>query len=697
MAQPGLPLQLHLETVTKAGACQRYHLRIRIARTACAAFALGVCLNVAAQTGPPAADDAGQARQKVAAQTVTVFGREADLLSPDPATSAFAAEELLAANPGRPGVPFSVPGFPVDTASGGIKAPQYFAPGVAGDHGGPVAQYFQVGDFLFPNNLTANAHGNGYADPNLVIAGVLSGVQVDSGAFNARYGDHSVNLAVDYLVRASVAPFVELSSDGRDGTLAAGWSPARTGAWLALEASLGNGFLARPEERQQYKLNGLRAWTLGRHQLTVFGAAYYGFSRVPGLIPLNTPVTNDTIDPHQKDLTHTTLAVLTDSWRPAPGRVLTLSGYTRTYSLALDSNFGSGLIEESELRTIQGGNATYTQQLGPRFIALAGLDYRRDAPRNLDLARADERGDLQLVTSNDLSITDYGSFAGLQAQLGHTLELYLALRHDTVRFASNDRLAAENSYAAATGTTGPKATLTWGLEDAGLLPRLSFSFGRAFHANDPRIGSAAAQGPVTAHGSLITQSRQYQLVAEKRVAGTELRLTLGHQTNTQELAGIDPDTGLQQDTGPSLNRYFTVSAQRRYARGLVQASYSQADARDRLLGQPVPEAPRLIVDASATIERLPYRTGAKAEYEYVGEKPLGNGFHGRPVQEIRGCITKSLDDGRWLLSANGELAGGASGQSLETFALPGEPTPFERVVGVPLRSTVSLALRYQFR
>jgi hypothetical protein len=49
-----------------------------------------------------------------------------------------------------------------------------------------------------------------------------------------------------------------------------------------------------------------------------------------------------------------------------------------------------------------------------------------------------------------------------------------------------------------------------------------------------------------------------------------------------------------------------------------------------------------------------------------------------------------------MLLLHGELASGASGQTLETFALPGEPVPFERIVGVPLRSYGSISLRYQF-
>ena len=59
-----------------------------------------------------------------------------------------------------------------------------------------------------------------------------------------------------------------------------------TNAWLAGEFSFGNGFLARPEHRQQYKLNGSREFKLGSHDLTLFGAGYYGFSYLPGLIPI---------------------------------------------------------------------------------------------------------------------------------------------------------------------------------------------------------------------------------------------------------------------------------------------------------------------------------------------------------------------------------------------------------------------------
>ena len=185
-------------------------------------------------------------------QTVTVTAdiKEGNVLAPDPAQRVLIRDETLDANPGRPGAPVSIPGLPIETASGGIKAPQYFAPGVAGDHGEPIAQYRQVGSYLVPNNLSANAHGNGYADPNILVPSVIESVQTDGGAFNVREGNHSVNLAATYGLRSQLEPFVTLTGDYRDLDLVAGWSPA-SGAhsWITLQASYGNGFLDRRSRR----------------------------------------------------------------------------------------------------------------------------------------------------------------------------------------------------------------------------------------------------------------------------------------------------------------------------------------------------------------------------------------------------------------------------------------------------------------
>ena len=62
-------------------------------------------------------------------QAITVVGTAPPLLAPDPSERVVVHDEVLDANPGRPGAPISIPGLPTETASGGIKAPPILRPG----------------------------------------------------------------------------------------------------------------------------------------------------------------------------------------------------------------------------------------------------------------------------------------------------------------------------------------------------------------------------------------------------------------------------------------------------------------------------------------------------------------------------------------------------------------------------------------
>src|ERR1700674_3764601 len=81
----------------------------------------------------------------------------------------------------------------------------------------------------------------------------------------------------------------------------------------------------------------------------------------------------------------------------------------------------------------------------------------------------------------------------------------------------------------------------------------------------PRIGLG------TSHGTPIATSHANQFVASESVFGARFRLSLVRVSNAQELAKIDPDTGLQQIVGPSMERTLTVSAQRHFSFGSLQA------------------------------------------------------------------------------------------------------------------------------
>ena len=601
--------------------------------------------------------------------TVTADVSQVDLLHPDPAQRINVRQDILDANPGRPGAPVSIPGIPIETASSGIKAPQYFAPGVAGDHGEPIAQFLRAGSYLVPNNLSANAHGNGYSDPNIMIPQIIESVETDGGAFNVREGNHSVDLAAAYGFRSRLDPFVTLTGDYRDIDLAAGWK------WIAVQASYGNGFLDTLEHRQQYKLNGFRVFDFGSHQITLLGIGYYGQSKIPGLVPIGVPNLHDTIDPRQRDQTHTGEIALNDVWHLTQASELQLSSFFRTYNLSLLSNFGDGLIRQSEFRTVVGGNANYLRKVNRRFAIMAGMDYLRDAPRRLDLDRYDP---FQKVTANNVTLNFLTPYAAIDGRVTSWLRYNVGWRRDQILFDNRDLLTPANSYRKWAGINSPKATINILPPDRTMLPVVSFSFGQAFFTNDPRIGTGTSQG------TLVSRAHAYQMVIAKTIWGTDFRVTLGRVTQEQSLAKIDPDTGLQFDEGPSRNRYITVAARRYFRGGMIQGSVSKADARDLSDGTPVPEAPRRIVDVLGTLDRLPFHLQGRAEYEEVGPKPLGGGFVSVPVREFRGALARQF--GRRIeAGVNFLIASGYTGQTVEGSGVAGVYLPSYATVSVTYR------------
>jgi len=68
-----------------------------------------------------------------------------------------------------------------------------------------------------------------------------------------------------------------------------------------------------------------------------------------------------------------------------------------------------------------------------------------------------------------------------------------------------------------------------------------------------------------------------------------------------------------------------------------------------------------------------------------------------PVREIRGAVLRPFFEDRMSIGANFLIAGGYAGQTTETMASPTDPVPIEQVVGVPLKSYVSLSWTYRFK
>lgn len=423
---------------------------------------------------------------------------------------------------------------------------------------------------------------------------------------------------------------------------------------------------------------------------------YFGTSYLPGLVPLGVAGLHDTIDNRQRDQTHTVEFAIDDVWILSAAAQLQSAAFFRTYNLSLYSNFGDGLIRQSEFRTVAGGNESLVRRLRSRFTLMAGADILRDAPRRDDLDRyaalagSGIYGPFQPVTANDITLGFLAPYVALDGNLTRWLHLNVGWRRDEVDVENRDLLHHANSFQRWVGVNNPKATLRLIAPEHWALPSVAFSTGETYFTNDPRIGTGTAQG------SAVTRAHSLQAVVDKQVRGFDFRITAGRVSEEQSLAKIDPDTGLQYDLGPSRNRFVTAAVRRNFGWGLVQGSVSKADARDLAAGTPVPEAPRLIVDALAAVERLPFGLRARGEFEEVGAKPLGDGFVSVPVREFRGALVRSFCKGRLDAGLNFLLARGFTGQTTEVLAVAGDPGPFERIVGVRLASYATATVTWRF-
>src|SRR5208283_5188086 len=94
-------------------------------------------------------------------------------------------------------------------------------------------------------------------------------------------------------------------------------------------------------------------------------------------------------------------------------------------------------------------------------------------------------------------------------------------------------------------------------------------------------------------------------------------------------------------------------------------------------------------DVLGTVDRLPWRLHARAEFEDVTRKPLGDGFNSVPVREFRGALTRSFREDKLEAGIHFQIASGYSGQTTEVL------NGIEQVTGVYIPSYVSLSFSYR--
>src|SRR5580658_3568968 len=174
----------------------------------------------------------------------TVRGRQDDLVGvAKSATQGTVGSEELADRPLlRTGeILETVPGVIITQHAGGGKANQYFTRGFNLDHGTDFA--IDLGGM--PLNLPTHAHGQGYADMNIVIPELIGRLDFEKGPYYAANGDFSTVGAV-HIVFADKLPAdilsIEGGTDGYVRAVAATSTPLASGNLVVgLEAYHENG------------------------------------------------------------------------------------------------------------------------------------------------------------------------------------------------------------------------------------------------------------------------------------------------------------------------------------------------------------------------------------------------------------------------------------------------------------------------
>ena len=409
---------------------------------------------------------------------------------------------------------------------------------------------------------------------------------------------------------------------------------------------------------------------------------------------------------------------------------LQLSGFFRTYNLSLYSDFGDGLIRQSEFRTVTGGSAAYMKKFSKNFTLLAGTDYQREAPRRDDLDHYDfynpadptYYGPFIKVDGNNVTIAPVTPYIAGEGELSKYFRYYLGWRRDEISIDNQDLVTPANSWNKLVGLELAESDDNV-LSGAVLVCSSgSLQFRQiVLHGRSPNGNRLRDRTPQPEPRQPLTRWKRHARISwspARRFHKTDLKLTLGHETQTAEYGKIDPDTGLQFDLGPGRIRYMAATLRQSFNYGSLEATFEQADARDLDTGQVTPEAPRLIGDLSWTYQKLPLHLQAKGEFEYVGRKVVGNGCDesnpndltsyciGVPNKEFRLALARPFFEGKINIGLNMMIATGFTGQTTENFAtdyrpgyvgpLPVPDNPIAEVVGVRIPSYASVDFTYRF-
>jgi TonB dependent receptor/TonB-dependent Receptor Plug Domain len=558
----------------------------------------------------------------------------------------------------------TVPGVIITQHAGGGKANQYFLRGFNLDHGTDFA--FFLDDM--PLNLPSHAHGEGYADMNIVIPEFVERVNYEKGPYFADVGNYG-SAGNAHLMFFKTLPENFFKVEG--GVY--GYGRAVFGA----SHKLGSGSLLYGGEASHddgpwthadnyYKFNGLLTYSRGGEAdgFSITARGYHGTWHSSDQIAENAvPLVGlfGTLNP--TDGGNSQQYSLQAEWhRQEANSETRVAAYSFYYDLDLFSDFTYYLtdtargdqFEQQDRRWVAGLDARHTifsRWFGEKVENTFGLVVRNDWIRNglyqtEDRVRVDKTdsctGTILPATAEADRFTDTqaGFYMENKIQWADKFRTVVAIRGDVDYVNVTSLVTPANTGTASKFLPSPKLSLILG-------PWSNTEFyvqgGFSFHSNDAR-GATQTVEPVSADNPYPdTPSKRAPLLVQTKGGEIGARTSvIRHLQSTLSLWYLHSNSELQQDgdTGGTIaseqssGRYgvewanyysplehFAFDFDLADSRALFSAVDKEDAAPDSPGGKRVPEAIEWVVASGITMHNLK-RFSASLRLRYFGPRDL---------------------------------------------------------------------------
>jgi hypothetical protein len=527
--------------------------------------------------------------------TVTVQGREGDLvgIAQSATQGTVGAKELEDRPILRSGeILETVPGVIITQHAGGGKANQYFLRGFNLDHGTDFAVFIDD----MPLNLPSHAHGEGYADMNIVIPELVQRVNYEKGPYYADIGNYgSAGSAHLEFFKTLPENFFQVEGGMYGYERAVFGVSQNLGSGTLLyggEVSHDDGPWKRPDD--YLKFNGILTYSQGDDAkgFSITARGYHGKWNSSDQIAENAvPLVGFFGSLNPTDGGNSARYSLQTEWhreRAHSKTKITLYGFY--YDLDLFSDFTYYLtdpvhgdqFEQKDNRWVVGLDARHTifsQWFGRKVENTFGLQVRNDWVHNglfqtenrvrVDKTDADTGTTLPATTQEDrFTDTQVGFYVENKIQWADKFRTVAALRGDVGYVDVTSLVTPANSGTASKFLPSPKLSLVFG-------PWSKTEFyvqgGFGFHSNDAR-GATQTVEPVSADNPYpnTAVSRIPLLIPTK---GAEIGVrtsTVPHLQSTLSLWYLRSASELQQD-GDTGGTVASASPSNRY--GVEWANY----------------------------------------------------------------------------------------------------------------------------